>query len=137
MITISNSNTSGLSQFIWSIEDAIRSLAADEMNLDQFEVFLVQAHEVVCYRESRVLQLDNGASEELTSELKLAKEGLRYMRVGLERLSEFLIEDNVDHLEVGHSQVYHGYELLQDSLNRSDRKQRQFEAELQALPKSA
>ena len=114
----SNQQPETIDRHLSEVEDACQRVASGEWNTEQFADYIDQLAEKLQEREDfiRQIEIPPEAIEDMREELEVGFSGIAHWNDGVARLSQFIDEVDVTHLEEGLDLCRQGNDLLNEAM---------------------
>lgn len=113
-----------IDQHLKEVIEACQAVASGDWEIDQFAEYIEQLSVRLAEREDYIkkLPIPEEIIDEIREELELGFSGITYWNDGMARLTQFLDDPSVEHLEEGLDLCQQGNDLLNEAaqLNRTN-----------------
>lgn len=115
---IGNQEPEMIDKHLAEVEDACQRVASGEWNAEQFGEYIEQLAVKLQEREDfiRQIEIPPEAIEDMREELEIGFSGIAHWNDGVARMSQFIDEPDIAHLEEGLEFCRQGNDLLNDAM---------------------
>lgn len=115
---IGNQEPEMIDKHLAEVEDACQRIASGEWNTEQFGEYIEQLAVKLQEREDfiRQIEIPPEAIEDMREELEIGFSGIAHWNDGVARISQFIDEPDISHLEEGLELCRQGNDLLNDAM---------------------